>query len=57
MKAVAERDRKVRTEGNINLLAALRDAGVRRYPLQSSGFWYALGAAGGRVRPLRGNPE
>jgi nucleoside-diphosphate-sugar epimerase len=31
-------------EGNINLLAALRDAGVRRYLLQSSGFWYALGA-------------
>jgi nucleoside-diphosphate-sugar epimerase len=30
-------------EGNINLLAALRDAGVRRYLLQSSGFWYALG--------------
>src|SRR5262249_16840104 len=31
MKAAAERDRKVRAEGNINLLAALRDAGVRRY--------------------------
>ena len=31
-------------EGNINLLAALRDAGVRRYLLQSSGFWYAPGA-------------
>jgi nucleoside-diphosphate-sugar epimerase len=30
-------------EGNINLLAALRDAGVRRYLLQSSGFWYAPG--------------
>jgi len=44
MKAVAERDRKVRVEGNINLLAALRDAGVRRYLLQSSGFWYAPGA-------------
>ena len=41
MKAGAERDRKVRVEGNINLLAALRDAGVRRYLLQSSGFWYA----------------
>ena len=31
-------------EGNINLLAALRDAGVRRYLLHSSGFWYAPGA-------------
>src|SRR5262249_27340212 len=40
----AERDRKVRVEGNINLLAALRDASVRRYLLQSSGFWYAPGA-------------
>jgi nucleoside-diphosphate-sugar epimerase len=44
MKAAAERDRKVRVEGNINLLAPLRDAGVRRYLLQSSGFWYAPGA-------------
>src|SRR5262249_19055030 len=44
MKAAAERDRKVRVEGNINVLAALRDAGVRRYLLQSSGFWYAPGA-------------
>jgi len=44
MKSAAERDRKVRVEGNINLLAALRDAGVRRYLLQSSGFWYAPGA-------------
>jgi nucleoside-diphosphate-sugar epimerase len=44
MKAAAERDRKVRVEGNINLLAALRDAGVSRYLLQSSGFWYVPGA-------------
>ena len=44
MKAAAERDHKVRVEGNINLLAALRDAGVRRYLLQSSSFWYAPGA-------------
>ena len=44
MKAAAERDRKVRVEGNINLLAALRDSSVRRYLLQSSGFWYAPGA-------------
>jgi 2-alkyl-3-oxoalkanoate reductase len=44
MKAAEERDRKVRMEGNINLLTALRDAGVRRYLLQSSAFWYAPGA-------------
>lgn len=44
MKAAAERDRKVRVEGNINLLAALRDAGERRYLLQSSAFWYEPGA-------------
>jgi len=43
MKAAAERDRKVRVEGNMNLLAALPDAGVRRYLLQSSAFWYAPG--------------
>jgi 2-alkyl-3-oxoalkanoate reductase len=43
MKAAAERDRNVRVEGNKNLLAALRDAGVRRYLLQSSGFWYEPG--------------
>jgi nucleoside-diphosphate-sugar epimerase len=44
MKAAAERDRKVRVEGNITLLAAIRDAGVCRYLLQSSAFWYAPGA-------------
>src|SRR5262249_45149841 len=44
LKAAAERDRNVRVEGNMNLLAALRDVGVRRYLLQSSGFWYAPGA-------------
>jgi 2-alkyl-3-oxoalkanoate reductase len=43
MKAAAKRDRNLRVEGNINLLAVLRDAGVRRYLLQSSGFWYAPG--------------
>jgi nucleoside-diphosphate-sugar epimerase len=42
MKAAVDRNRKVRVGGNINLLAALRDAGVR-LP-QSSGFWYAPGA-------------
>ncbi len=44
MEAATERDRKVRVEGNANLLVALRDAGVRRYLLQSSGFWYRPGA-------------
>ncbi len=44
MKAAEERDRKVRVEGNINFLAVLRDAGVRRYLLQSSGYWYVPGA-------------
>jgi nucleoside-diphosphate-sugar epimerase len=44
MRAAAERDRKVRTEGNANLLAAIQNAAVRRYILQSSGFWYAAGA-------------
>ena len=43
MRVAAGRDRKVRTEGNTNLLAALQDAGVRRYLLQSGGFWYAPG--------------
>jgi 2-alkyl-3-oxoalkanoate reductase len=41
MKSAAERDSRVRKEGNINLLAAMRESGVRRYILQSSGFWYA----------------
>ena len=44
MKAAADRDRAVRTKGNINLLAAMHDARVRRYILQSSGFWYVPGA-------------
>ena len=43
MKAAAERDRKVRRDGNVNLLAAMRESGARRYVLQSSGFWYAPG--------------
>jgi 2-alkyl-3-oxoalkanoate reductase len=55
MGAAAERHREVRVEGNINLLAALRDAGVRRYLLQSSGFWYEPGA-GSRTRPSRSSP-
>src|SRR5262249_27745042 len=45
MKDAAEHDRKVRIEGNANLLAALQETGVRRYLLQSSGFWYAPGTS------------
>src|SRR5262249_24898165 len=33
--------RKVQVEGNMNLLAAVGYAGVRRYLVQSCGFWYA----------------
>jgi nucleoside-diphosphate-sugar epimerase len=43
MEAAAERDSRVRREGNVNLLAGMREIGVRRYVLQSSGFWYAPG--------------
>jgi nucleoside-diphosphate-sugar epimerase len=43
MKAAADRDGTVRREGNINLLAGMRESGVRRYVLQASGFWYAPG--------------
>src|SRR5215469_5984675 len=43
MKAAADRDSRVRREGNFNLLAGMRESGVRRYVLQSSGFWYAPG--------------
>ena len=43
MRSAAERDRRVRIEGNRNLLAALCEAGVRRYLLQSSAYWYAPG--------------
>jgi 2-alkyl-3-oxoalkanoate reductase len=44
MKAAAERDSRVRREGNVNLLAGVSEIGVRRYILQASGFWYAPGA-------------
>lgn len=38
MQTTAESDRKVRIEGNRNLLAAIPRSGVRRYLRQSSGF-------------------
>jgi len=43
MQAAAEHDRKVRVAGNINLLAGMQAAGVRRYLLQSSALWYEPG--------------
>lgn len=43
MKAAAERDARVRLEGNKNLIAAAQQTGVRRFLLQSAGFWYAPG--------------
>jgi 2-alkyl-3-oxoalkanoate reductase len=43
MEAAAERDARVRLEGNRNLIAAAQQTGVRRFLLQSTGFWYAPG--------------
>jgi len=43
MKAAAERDARVRLEGNKNLIAAALQTGVRRFIVQSTGFWYAPG--------------
>lgn len=43
MKAAAERDARVRLEGNTNLIAAAQQTGVRRFLVQSTGFWYAPG--------------
>jgi hypothetical protein len=43
MKAAAERDTRLRREGNVNLLTGMHETGVRRYVLQASGFWYAPG--------------
>lgn len=43
MKAAAERDARVRLEGNKNLVAAALQTGVRRILVQSTGFWYGPG--------------
>src|SRR5215831_16890 len=43
MKAAAERDARVRLEGNKNLIAAAQQTRVRRFLVQSTGFWYAPG--------------
>jgi nucleoside-diphosphate-sugar epimerase len=44
MRAAAERDRRVRIEGGGNLHNAARAAGVKRYLVQSTGFFYGPGA-------------
>jgi len=44
MRAAAERDRKVRLEGGQNVHNAARTAGAKRYPVQSTGFFYGPGA-------------
>jgi hypothetical protein len=43
MKAAAERDARVRLEGNKNLIAVAQQTGLRRFLVQSTGFWYAPG--------------
>jgi 2-alkyl-3-oxoalkanoate reductase len=43
MEAATERDARVRLEGNKNLIAAAQQTGVRRFLVQSTGFWYAPG--------------
>jgi nucleoside-diphosphate-sugar epimerase len=43
MRAAGERDRKVRLEGGGNLYNAARAAGVKRYLVQSTGFFYGPG--------------
>lgn len=45
MREAAEMDTKVRSEGGSNLQAAGVANGVKRYILQSSGFWYAPGSS------------
>ena len=43
MQAAAERDARVRLEGNKNLILAAQQTGVRRVLVQSTGFWYTPG--------------
>jgi nucleoside-diphosphate-sugar epimerase len=43
MKAAAPRDTQVRLEGGGNLFRAAGEAGVKRYLVQSTGFYYAPG--------------
>jgi nucleoside-diphosphate-sugar epimerase len=43
MRSAAERDHRVRLEGGGNVHHAARTAGVKRYIVQSTGFFYASG--------------
>ncbi|HEX6896723.1 MAG TPA: NAD(P)-dependent oxidoreductase [Bryobacteraceae bacterium] len=43
MRAAAERDRRLRLEGGGNVHQAARAAGVKRYIVQSTGFFYGPG--------------
>lgn len=43
MSKAAELDAKVRSEGGQHLQSAAESTGVKRYIVQSSGFWYAPG--------------
>jgi 2-alkyl-3-oxoalkanoate reductase len=43
MRAAAPRDRRIRLEGGGNLYAAAKEAGVKRYIVQSTGFFYGRG--------------
>src|SRR5215831_15751252 len=43
MRAAAPRDRQIRLEGGGNLRRAALEAGVKRYILQSTGFFYGRG--------------
>ena len=44
MRSAAERDQRVRLEGGANVHVAAKAAGVKRYIVQSTGFFYAPGA-------------
>ena len=53
MRAAADRDRRVRLEGGRNVLNAARAVDVRRYIVQSTGFFYAPGLGlAGETEPL-----
>lgn len=43
MRDAAEMDAKIRHEGGANLQAAAEEQGVKRYLVQSAGFWYTPG--------------
>ncbi|HEX2050146.1 MAG TPA: NAD(P)-dependent oxidoreductase [Actinomycetota bacterium] len=51
LKAVYERNNRIRWEGGGNVLAAAKKAGVRRIVVQSAAYWYD--PSGGRVKSER----